>query len=37
MVTNHKEIWRKCLEIIRDNTSEQSFATWFTPIVPVGF
>ena len=37
MVTNHKEIWRKCLEIIRDNTSEQSFATWFTPIVPVAF
>ena len=32
---NHVEIWDKCLAMIRDNTTEQSFATWFEPIVPV--
>jgi len=35
MTNNHLEIWNKCLEVIRDNTSEQSFATWFKPIVPL--
>lgn len=35
MTANHLEIWRKCLEVIRDNTSEQSYATWFKPIVPI--
>ena len=37
MVKNHNEIWRKCLEIIKDNTSEQSYATWFVPIIPIAF
>ena len=37
MVKNHNEIWRKCLEIIKDNTSEQVYATWFMPIVPIAF
>lgn len=35
MTTNHLEIWKKCLEVFKDNTSEQSFATWFRPIVPI--
>lgn len=35
MTANRLEIWRKCLEVIRDNTSEQSYATWFKPIVPI--
>ena len=35
MAANHLEIWKKCLEVIRDNTSDQSYATWFKPIVPV--
>lgn len=26
--------WGKCLQIIRDNTSEQSYKTWFEPIKP---
>ena len=37
MMKNHNEIWRKCLEIIKDNTSEQAYATWFMPIFPIGF
>ena len=37
MLKSHNEIWRKCLEIIKDNTSEQAYATWFAPIVPIGF
>ena len=35
MTGNHQEIWSKCLEVIKDNTSEQSFETWFKPIVPL--
>jgi chromosomal replication initiator protein len=28
--------WKKCLEIIRDNiNNQQSFKTWFEPIVPL--
>jgi chromosomal replication initiator protein len=30
-----KAAWIACLEIIRENVSEQSFKTWFEPIVPV--
>ena len=28
------EIWSACLEIIKDNLSQQSFKTWFEPIKP---
>ena len=34
-MANPVEIWNKCLEIIKDNTSDQEFATWFKPIVPI--
>lgn len=34
---SHTEIWRRCLEIIKDNTSETCYSTWFMPIVPIGF
>jgi chromosomal replication initiator protein len=27
-------VWQKCLEVIKNNISEQSFKTWFEPIVP---
>ena len=27
-------VWQKCLEVIKSNISEQSFKTWFEPIVP---
>ncbi|MCQ2301686.1 MAG: chromosomal replication initiator protein DnaA [Bacteroidales bacterium] len=35
MENNHIEIWRECLKVIKDNTQEQAFKTWFKPIVPV--
>ena len=35
MEGNHIEIWQKCLSIIKDNTTEQGFDTWFKPIVPI--
>lgn len=28
-------VWSSCLEIIKDNVSQQSFKTWFEPIRPV--
>ncbi|MFN3589591.1 MAG: chromosomal replication initiator protein DnaA [Spirosomataceae bacterium] len=35
MVDESAEIsWQNCLKLIRDNVSEQSFKTWFEPIVP---
>ncbi len=30
-----EEVWEKCLAIIKDNVSEQSFKTWFEPIKAV--
>ena len=32
-----KDLWQKCLEIIRTDISSQSYATWFAPIVPLKF
>ena len=32
-----KEIWEKCLEVIRPNLNALAFKTWFSPIVPVDF
>lgn len=29
-----EEVWDKCLQVIKANISEQSFKTWFEPIVP---
>src|ERR1700759_5036712 len=29
------QAWNACLEIIKDNVSQQSFKTWFEPIRPV--
>jgi len=28
-------VWNNCLQFIKDNIGEQSFSTWFAPIVPV--
>lgn len=28
------DVWEKCLEVIKANISEQSFKTWFEPILP---
>ena len=27
-------VWNRCLQVIRENVPEQSFKTWFEPIVP---
>jgi chromosomal replication initiator protein len=35
MSEQHVEIWGKCLEIIKDNINDQSFKTWFKPIIAV--
>lgn len=35
MQTDSDAVWGKCLEVIRQEVAEQSFNTWFTPIVPV--
>ena len=36
-IMEHNILWDKCLEIIKDNVSEQAFKTWFQPIVPLKF
>ena len=30
-----ESVWKKCLQIIKDNVSAQSFKTWFEPIKPI--
>ncbi|HRN35598.1 MAG: chromosomal replication initiator protein DnaA [Flavobacteriales bacterium] len=37
MKKDPEEIWGRCLEVIKDNVSQQSFKTWFEPIQPVKF
>jgi len=29
-----RQVWDDCLVVIRENVSEQSFKTWFEPIIP---
>ncbi len=31
----HQEVWQTCLHLIRSNIADQSYKTWFLPIVPV--
>ena len=33
MQQSHKALWDNCLQLIRQNVSEQNFKTWFEPIV----
>lgn len=33
MVNSHKVLWDKCLELIKENITEQQFKTWFAPIM----
>jgi chromosomal replication initiator protein len=35
MLKDCKTVWNNCLMIIRENIAEQSFKTWFEPIIPV--
>ncbi|MCB0772269.1 MAG: chromosomal replication initiator protein DnaA [Flavobacteriales bacterium] len=37
MKKDHEKIWDRCLDVIRDNVSQQSFKTWFEPIRSVKF
>ncbi|HQV53520.1 MAG: chromosomal replication initiator protein DnaA [Flavobacteriales bacterium] len=32
MKKDHEKIWGRCLDVIKDNVSQQSFKTWFEPI-----
>ncbi|HLG33648.1 MAG TPA: DnaA N-terminal domain-containing protein, partial [Bacteroidia bacterium] len=32
---NHTTVWSKCLQLIKDNVTPQSFKTWFEPIKPL--
>jgi chromosomal replication initiator protein len=34
-LTDVKAVWAKCLDTIKANISDQSFKTWFEPILPV--
>ncbi|MFY0626873.1 MAG: chromosomal replication initiator protein DnaA [Reichenbachiella sp.] len=33
----HDQIWENCLKYIEEKTPQQSFKTWFSPIVPLNF
>ena len=35
MVKNHVDIWSNFLKIIKENLNEQSYNTWFKPIIPL--
>ena len=35
--SNHVGLWNRCLEIIRDNVPEQTYKTWFLPIIPLKY
>lgn len=37
MKKDHEIVWDKCLKVIKDNLSLQSYKTWFEPIVPIKF
>ena len=34
---DHVGLWNRCLEIIRDNVPEQTYKTWFLPIIPLKY
>lgn len=33
----YSQIWKECLDVIRDNVGEAEFKTWFEPITPVKY
>jgi chromosomal replication initiator protein len=38
MIENdHVGLWKRCLNLIRDNVNEKTFKTWFEPIVPLKY
>jgi len=32
-----ENLWKECLDIIKDNVNEKAFSTWFKPIVPIKY
>ncbi len=36
-VATYNDMWQNCLARIRKQTSDEEFAKWFQPIVPIGF
>ena len=37
MESKHVTLWADCLNIVKDNVSENAFNTWFQPIVPLKY
>ena len=40
MIVNNQtygDVWQSCLTRIREHTSDEEFAKWFKPIVPLDF
>lgn len=37
MKTDCKNLWNKCLDVIKDNIPEVAFNTWFAPIIPLKY
>ncbi len=37
MTKNHEQLWKNCLDVIKDNIPETAFDTWFAPIVPLKY
>ncbi len=35
MKKDHNQVWKNCLEVIKDNVSPQGYKTWFEPIKPI--
>ena len=33
MQNSHKALWDNCLQLIKQNVTEQQYKTWFAPIV----
>lgn len=31
----HQQVWEKCLNLIKEEIQDQSFKTWFLPIIPI--
>ena len=34
---NCKELWNRCLVVLKDNVPEAVYTTWFAPIVPLKY
>ena len=37
IVSDSKDIWKKCLSVIKENVPALTYSTWFLPIKPISF